>query len=81
MSLVKSALLLGNLVYANILGAPIYVIGDREIAEELLNVRNKISAGRPPNVLAIELCGTVPTRKLSIDKPRIEWAGTTGILR
>ena len=37
------------------MGTPVYVIGDREVAEELLNVRGKISASRPPNVLVLEL--------------------------
>ena len=68
-------------MYANLMGLPVYVIGDREIAEELLNARGRVSAGRPPNVLAIELCGALPSRKLIIDKPGIEWAGTTGIFR
>ena len=63
------------------MGLPVFVIGDREIAEELLNMRGRLSAGRPSNVLAIELCGALPSRKLIIDKLRIEWAGTTGIFR
>lgn len=54
---------LGNLVYANLMGKPVFVIGDREVAEELLNVRGKISASRPPNVLALELCVALPTPK------------------
>ena len=62
------------------MGLPVYVIGDRGIAEELLNVRGRLSASRPPNVLAIELCGALPTRKLIIDKSCVEWAGVNGIL-
>jgi hypothetical protein len=42
------------------MGMPVLVIGDREVAEELLNVRGKITASRPPNVLGLELCGTFP---------------------
>ena len=37
------------------MGMPVYVIGDRKIAEELLNVRGRLSANRPPNVLGLEL--------------------------
>jgi len=37
------------------MGAPVFIISDREVAEELLNVRGRISAGRPPNVLGLEL--------------------------
>jgi len=40
------------------MGMPVFVIGDREVAEELLNARGKISAARPRNVLALELCVT-----------------------
>ena len=63
------------------MGMPVYVIGDREIAEELLNVRGRVSSGRPPNVLGLELCVAMPIRKLIIDKLCIEWAGVNGILR
>ena len=66
--LVQPILLLGNFVYANLMGMPVYVIGDREIAEELLNVRGRLSANRPPNVLGLELCGNMLTRKVIIDK-------------
>jgi hypothetical protein len=37
------------------MGTPVFIIGDREVAEELLNVRGRISAGRPPSVLTLEL--------------------------
>ena len=60
-------LVLGSLIYANLLGTPVFVIGDREAAEELLNVRGKITANRPPNVLAMELCVPLPTHRLVID--------------
>ena len=63
------------------MGLPVFVIGDREIAEELLNVRGKVTASRPQNVLGLELCGALPTRKLIIDKLCTEWAGTNGIFR
>jgi hypothetical protein len=56
----KSVLVLGNFVYANLMGTPVFVIGDREVANELLNVRGKMSASRPPNVLALELCVAFP---------------------
>ena len=55
-------------MYANLMGMPVYIIGDREIAEELLNARGRISSGRPPNVLGLELCGDMLTRKVIIDK-------------
>jgi hypothetical protein len=57
------------------MGTPVFIIGDREVAEELLNVRGKISASRPPNVLAMELCVALPTRKLVIDRvlSRMGW--------
>jgi len=77
--LLNSFLVLGNFVYANLMGTPVFVIGDREVAEELLNLRGKISASRPPNVLALELCVAFPTRKPIIDKSCLEWAGTSGI--
>ena len=54
-------------MYANLMGTPVYVIGDRDIAEELLNVRGRVSAGRPPNVLGLELCGDMPTCKVITD--------------
>lgn len=54
--LAELILLLGNLVYANLMGMPVFVIGDREIAEELLNTRGKISASRLPNIMGAELC-------------------------
>ena len=63
------------------MGVPVYVIGDRQIAEELLNARGRVSAGRPPNVLGLELCGDMPTRKVITDKSCTEWAGMNGILR
>ena len=47
-------------MYANLMGIPVFVIGDREIAEELLNVRGRVSAARPPNVLGLELCAALP---------------------
>ena len=68
-------------MYANLMGTPVYVIGDRDIAEELLNVRGRVSAGRPPNVLGLELCGDMLTRKVITDESCIEWAGMNGILR
>jgi len=51
----ESRLFLGNLVYADLMGMPVFIISEREVAEELLNVRGRISAGRPPNVLGQEL--------------------------
>ena len=54
--LAKPILLIGNFVYANLMGMPIFIIGDREIAEELLNTRGKFSASRPPNTMVAELC-------------------------
>jgi len=63
------------------MGMPVFVIGDREIAEELLTVRGRVTSSRPPNVLGLELYGALPSRKLVIDEPRIEWAGTNGIFR
>jgi len=74
----KAVLAPGNLVYANLMGTPIYIIGDRKVAEELLNMRGSISAGRPPSVLVMELCVAFPTRKLVIDQLCLEWAGTNG---
>ena len=74
----KSVLASGDLVYANLMGRPVFIIGNREVAEELLNMRGGISAGRPPNVLVMELCVAFPTRKLVIDKLCLEWAGTNG---
>jgi hypothetical protein len=71
----------GNLVYANLMGMPIFVIGERKAAEELLNMRGRISAGRPPNVLVQELCVAFPSGKRAIDKVYLEWAGLSGILR
>jgi len=62
------------------MGMPVFVIGDREVAEELLNVRGRISAGRPPNLLFMELYVSFPTCKLAIiDELCLEWAGTNGI--
>ena len=49
-------LVLGDFVYANLVGMPVFIIGDREVAEELLNARGRISASRPPNVLTLDLC-------------------------
>jgi hypothetical protein len=71
----------GNLVYANLMGMPIFVIGERKVAEELLNVRGRISAGRPPNVLVQELCVAFPTRSRAIDRVYLEWAGLSGIFQ
>ena len=42
-------------MYANLMGMPVFIIGDREVAEELLNARGRISASRPPNVLTLDL--------------------------
>ena len=53
-------------MYANLMGMPVFVIGDREIAEELLNARGKVTASRPPNVLGLELCGILQTCNLII---------------
>jgi hypothetical protein len=50
------------------MGTPVFIIGDRAIAEELLNVRGRISASRPPNVLVLELYVAFPTHKLVINK-------------
>jgi hypothetical protein len=61
------------------MGMPIFVISERKVAEELLNVRGKISAGRAPNVLAEELCVAFLTRKRAIDKVYLEWAWLSGI--
>jgi hypothetical protein len=61
-------LLLGNFVYANLMGTPFFVIGDREIAEELLNVRGRITASRPLNILTLDLCVPFSTLELVIDK-------------
>jgi hypothetical protein len=69
----------GNLVYANLMGMPVFVISEREVAEELLNVRGGISAGRPPNVMVQELCVAFPTRKRVIDKSYLEWACLSGM--
>jgi hypothetical protein len=81
LSLSEPILDAGNLVYANLMGMPIFVIGDREVAEELLNVRGGISAGRPPNVLVQELCVAFPTRKRrAIDKSYLGWASLSGML-
>jgi hypothetical protein len=63
------------------MGMPIFVIGERKVAEELLNVRGKISAGRPPNVLVQELCVAFPTRSRAIDRVYLEWAGLSGIFQ
>jgi len=76
--LTKPVLVLGSLIYANLLGTPVFVVGDREAAEELLNVRGKITASRPPNVLAMELCATLPAHKVVIDVSYLEWAGMSG---
>jgi len=51
----ESRPVLGNLVYADLMGMPVFITSDREVAEELLNVRGRISGGRPPNVLGLEL--------------------------
>ena len=67
-------------MYANLMGVPIFVIGERKVAEELLSTRGRISAGRPSNVLVQELCVTFPTRNGAIDKVYLEWAGLSGIL-
>jgi len=78
--LTKSFLVSGDIVYANLTGMPVFVVGSHEVAEELLNVRGRISAGRPSNVLVTELCVALPTWKLIIiDKPRPGWAGTNGV--
>ena len=63
LSLTRPVLVPGNLVYANLLGMPIFVIGNHKVAEELLNVRGRVSASRPPNVLVMELCVALLTRK------------------
>lgn len=68
----------GNLVYANLMGMPVFIIGDREIAEELLNARGRISANRPTNVLFKELCVTFPRCELIVDNC-LEWDGTSGL--
>ena len=75
----KPILVPGNLVYANLMGMPVFVIGDREVAEELLNVRGRISASRAPNVLARELCVAFPMSKLVINASCPGWARTSGI--
>jgi hypothetical protein len=62
------------------MGMPIFVIGERKVAEELLNVRGGMSAGRPRNVLVEELCVVFPTRRRAIDKVYLEWAGRSGML-
>jgi hypothetical protein len=57
------------------MGMPIFVIGERKVAEELLNVRGGISAGRPSNVLVQELCVAPRTHRRAIDKiSRMGWA-------
>ena len=61
------------------MGTPVFIIGDREIAEELLTVRGRISASRPPNVLAMELCVYLPARELVTDMSCPEWVGKNGI--
>ena len=68
----------GNLVYANLMGMPVFIIGDREIAEELLNARGRISANRPTNVLFKELCVAFPRCELIVDNC-LEWDGTSGL--
>ena len=75
---IESPLAPGHLVYANLMGTPVFIIGDRQVAEELLNTRGAVSAGRPPNVLVMELCVAFPTRELVMTKLCLEWAGTNG---
>jgi hypothetical protein len=58
----------GNFIYANLMGMPVFVISDPGVAEELLNVRGRISAGRPPNILGTELYVALSTRKPAINK-------------
>lgn len=41
----------GDVVYANFLGQPIYVINSREKAEELLSKRGNLHSGRPQQIL------------------------------
>ena len=67
-------------MYANLMGMPVFVIGSREVAEELLNVRGRISAGRPFNLLVMELCVALPICQfVIIDKLRPEWVGANGV--
>jgi hypothetical protein len=61
------------------MGKPVFIIGDRAMAEELLNVRGRISASRPSNTLVLELYVAFPTHKLDTDGPRQGWAGTNGM--
>jgi len=78
--LTKSFLVPGGIVYANLMGMPVFVISDREVAEELLNVRGRFSDSRPYNVLFMELYVAFPTCNLVIiDKLCPEWAGTNGL--
>ena len=49
------------------------------MAEELLNIRGKISASRPPNVLDMELCVALLARKFVTDMSCPEWVGKNGI--
>lgn len=41
----------GDVVYANFLGQPIYVINSRDKAEELLSKRGNMHSGRPQQIL------------------------------
>jgi hypothetical protein len=61
------------------MGTPVFIIGDRGVAEELLNVRGRISASRPHNVLALELYVAFPTYKLVIIQLCPGWTGMNGI--
>ena len=53
-------------MYANLVGMPVFIISDREVAEELLNERGKISAGRPRNGLLMDLCVAFPHANTSL---------------
>ena len=62
-------LVLGDFVYANLVGMPVFIIGDREAAEELLNARGRISASRPPNILTLDLCVALLPAEVFLTSP------------
>jgi hypothetical protein len=45
----------GDVVYANILGQPIVILGNLEAAEELLNKRSNIHSGRIGSYMIMEM--------------------------
>jgi len=61
-------LVLGNFVYVNVMGMPVFVIDDHKVAEQLPNVRGRMNASRPPIVLALGLCVVLLNRTLVSNK-------------